>query len=96
MKVKDIKTKTLIFIIVILVLIIIGISYAWLRTVIYGEKDVNITVGDFDLVLSEPSDGINLVNSLPVYDEEGKTNTSYQFSLENRIIWIYCLEPFLH
>ena len=71
-------------IIFLLILIIIGGSYAWLRTVIYGKKDVQITVGDFDLVLSEPSDGINLVNSLPVYDEEGKTNTPYQFSLENR------------
>ena len=50
-------------IIVLLVIIIIGISYAWLRTVKYGDKDVKITVGDFDLVLNEPGDGISLITN---------------------------------
>ena len=71
-------------IIVLLIIAIIGISYAWLRSIIYGDKDVKITVGDFDLVLSEPGDGINLVNALPTYDEDGKTNSPYIFSLENK------------
>ena len=78
------KYKIIIVLLIILIIIIIGISYAWLRSVIYGDKDVKITVGDFDLVLSEPGDGINLVNALPTYDEDGKTNSPYIFSLENK------------
>ena len=78
------KYKIIIVLLIILIIIIIGISYAWLRSIIYGDKDVKITVGDFDLVLSEPGDGINLVNALPTYDEDGKTNSPYIFSLENK------------
>ena len=81
---KDNKMRLLIAIIVLLVIIIIGISYAWLRTVKYGDKDVKITVGDFDLVLNEPGDGISLINALPTYDEEGKSSSPYEFSLENK------------
>ena len=82
---KNSNRKVIVMIFIVLLILIIGaFSYAWLRTVVYGEKDVEITVGSFDLVLNEPSGGINLVNALPVYDEEGKTNTPYQFSLENK------------
>ena len=84
MYIKDNKMRLLIAIIVLLVIIIIGISYAWLRTVKYGDKDVKITVGDFDLVLNEPGDGISLINALPTYDEEGKSSSPYEFSLENK------------
>ena len=81
---KENKKKVAIVSLVVLLIIIIGISYAWLRTIIYGDKDVQITVGSIDLVLNEKSDGIQLVNVIPTYDDDGKNGTPYQFSLENK------------
>ena len=81
---RDNKKKVAIITLVVLLIVIIGVSYAWLRTIIYGEKDVQITVGDIDLVLNEKSDGIQLVNVIPTYDDEGKNNTPYNFSIQNK------------
>ena len=78
------RNKTLIIIsYVVLFIIIIGLSYGWLTTVIYGEKDVEIVVGDIDLVLNETNEGIQLVNTIPTYDDEGKQGEPYTFSLKN-------------
>ena len=81
---RDNKKKVAIITLVVLLIVIIGVSYAWLRTIIYGEKDVQIRVGDIDLVLNEESDGIQLVNVIPTYDDEGKNNTPYNFSIQNK------------
>ena len=68
----------------ILLLVILGVSYAWLRTTIEGEKNVQLVVGDISLVLDEStSNGIQLTNQIPVYDEEGQTYEPYKFSLVN-------------
>ena len=80
---RDNKKKVAI-ILVVLLIAIIGVSYAWLRTTIFGQKDVQITVGDIDLVLNEKSDGIQLVNVIPTYDDEGKKSEPYKFSIENK------------
>ena len=78
------RTKILIIIsYVVLFAIIIGLSYAWLYTVIYGEKDMNIVVGDIELVLNETNEGIQLVNTIPTYDDEGKAGEPYTFTLKN-------------
>ena len=79
------KRKIIIAIVVVLILLIIGFTYAWLRTVIYGNEDVQLTVGKLDLELDErASEGIQLVNTIPTYDDEGKNGTPYKFSLENK------------
>ena len=81
---KENKKKVAIITLVVLLIIIIGVSYAWLRTTLKGKKDVQIIVGNIDLVLNEKNDGIQLVNVIPTYDDDGKSGTPYQFSLENK------------
>ncbi len=81
---RDNKKKVAIVTLVVLLIIIIGVSYAWLRTVIFGQEDVQIVVGDIDLVLNETSEGIQLVNVIPTYDDEGKKASPYTFSLKNK------------
>ena len=78
------KEKVIVIFVIIFSILVIGLSYAWLRTTILGEKDVQIVVGGIDVVLNEENDGIQLVNVIPTYDDEGKTSTPYVFSLENK------------
>ncbi len=83
--VKDKKKVIIAFVILIILIAALYFSYAWLRTVLYGEKDVQLIVGDIDLVLDESNtEGIQLVNVIPTYDEEGRMNEPYKFSLENK------------
>ena len=85
-KEKKKRKRTKILIItsyIVLFAIIIGLSYAWLYTVIYGDKDMNIVVGDIELVLNETNEGIQLVNTIPTYDDEGKAGEPYTFTLKN-------------
>ena len=63
----------------------IGLSYAWLMTTLQGEKDVSILVDTIDLELDESaSEGIQLVNAIPTYDDDGKEFSPYKFSLTNK------------
>mgnify|MGYP002645476428 CR=1 FL=1 len=81
---KKRKNIILILVVVLLTLLIIGISYAWLRTVVEGNKNIQITVGEISIVLDDAStNGINLVDAIPTYDSVGKTNEPYTFSLAN-------------
>ncbi len=78
------KKKIVVAILIILIFAVIGITYAWLRTAFNGEKDVQIVVGDLDLILDESNtEGIQLTNAIPTYDDEGKTYEPYVFSLKN-------------
>ena len=81
--IKNNKKKVIIILSVILLIVVVGISYAWLNTIIYGEKDVQIVVGDIELVLNETNEGIQLVNTIPTYDDEGRQGEPYTFSLKN-------------
>ena len=79
------KKRIVILCLIVSLVMIIGISYAWLRTVLEGEKNVKIVVGDLNLVLDESStEGIQLTNVIPTYDDEGKTYEPYKFSLKNQ------------
>ena len=87
-KMKEIiknNRKKIIVISFIILLVIIGLSYAWLRTAFNGKKDVQIVVGDLDLILDESStEGIQLTNVVPTYDDEGMTYEPYTFKLKNQ------------
>ena len=79
------KERILVILIIILLIAIIGVSYAWLRTAFNGRKDVKISVGNLDLILDESStEGIQLTNVVPTYDDEGKTYEPYTFKLKNQ------------
>ena len=78
------KKKSIVTVVILLIVIFIGLSYAWLRTTINGEKNVQLVVGNIDLVLDESStNGIRLVNQIPTYDDVGKEGSPYTFSLKN-------------
>ena len=75
----------LVLVLVLLIVLIIGLSYAWLMTTLQGEKDVSILVDTIDLELDESaSEGIQLVNAIPTYDDDGKEFSPYKFSLTNK------------
>ena len=78
------KKKIIIISLVIIVLALIGITYAFLRLRLEGEKVITIRVKGLDVELDESgSDGINIENAIPVSDEEGKSNQAYKFSIIN-------------
>ena len=79
------KKYIVILVLVLLIVLIIGLSYAWLMTTLQGEKDVSILVDTIDLELDESaSEGIQLVNAIPTYDDDGKESSPYKFSLTNK------------
>ena len=79
------KKYIVILVLVLLIVLIIGLSYAWLMTTLQGEKDVSILVDTIDLELDESaSEGIQLVNAIPTYDDDGKEFIPYKFSLTNK------------
>ena len=79
------KKYVIILVLVLLIVLIIGLSYAWLMTTLQGEKDVSILVDTIDLELDESaSEGIQLVNAIPTYDDDGKEFSPYKFSLTNK------------
>ena len=85
LKNKSQKKKILVIVSYIMVFLVTVIltSFAWLYIVKYGEKDMNIVVGDIELVLNETNEGIQLVDTIPTYDDEGKEGDPYTFTLKN-------------
>ncbi len=83
---KNMKKKyVIILVLVLLIVLVIGVSYAWLMTTLQGEKEVSILVDTIDLELDESaSEGIQLVNAIPTYDDDGKESSPYKFSLTNK------------
>ena len=77
------EKKIIIVLVIVIILLLVGMSYAWLYVIKYGEKDMNIVVGDIELVLNETNEGIQLVNTIPTYDDEGKAGEPYTFTLKN-------------
>lgn len=73
----------IISVVTVLLFIIIGISYAWLKTTILGEKEYVIKVGELDLVLDETSNGLLIENELPVEDIIGLASDGATFSVRN-------------
>ncbi len=69
---------------IVLILLVIGISYAWLRITLHGEKEVSIIGDKLELILDETNEGIQIKNAVPVKDEQGKEVEAYTFTLENK------------
>ena len=73
----------------ILVILVIGISFAAFSFSQTGEKTNTITTGTISMTYSEPNNGINLVNALPITDEQGKvlsgTNNVFDFTVTSTI-----------
>ncbi len=77
--------KSVIIVISALILVsIIGGSYAWLTITKNAKNTNNITVGTLEMNLDdEMTDGIKILNAVPIKDETGKKSKAYKFTLEN-------------
>ena len=77
------KISLVILLLCLIGIVAIGISYAWWRfTAIQDKTNVGISKC-FKLELSNESDAINLTNTYPITDEEGRKLTPYTFTLTN-------------
>ena len=82
----DNSKKKLILILTICVmtlLLVVGISYALWQTTKVQEDTNIIASGCFDVSL-EGKNPINLANTFPITDNEGKTTTPYTFTVKNK------------
>lgn len=67
----------------IALLLIIGITYAlWFRYFM-GTKEQEITTGKLELVLTDESAGVSLLNTTPVSDNVGMSFKPYTFKIRN-------------
>ena len=75
--------------ITILVIVVIGVSFAAFNYSRTGEKLNTITTGTITMSYSEDTNGINLVDALPISDEQGKsltgTNNVFDFTVSATI-----------
>lgn len=73
----------------VLSVLIIGVSYAVFKFSQIGEKINTVTTGVISMSYSEPENAINLVDALPISDEQGKiltgTNNVFDFTVEGEI-----------
>ena len=74
--------KFIIIALVIIVLLLIGITYAYLRTTLEGEKEYVIRAGTLDLTMEEGNE-LTLESVIPLEDEEGMKLNGFTFSLTN-------------
>ena len=78
------KSKISIFIIgLVIVLASMGLSYAYWKTTIMGDKGNNVTSGCFNIEMINQKDEINLTNAYPITDAEGLKLKPYSFTLRN-------------
>jgi len=80
------KHKMSVLIIMSAIVILLGLSYAWIKITLRGEKELRLTAaGNLLLILDDSmTDGIAIENAIPITNEEGKIQKGYEFTLENR------------
>ena len=74
--------KIIIISIAIILLLLIGITFAYLTTTIYGEKEYIVRAGTLGLKLEEGNE-LTLEKAIPIKDSEGLTLNGFNFSLIN-------------
>ncbi len=78
------KKKISIFIIgLVIVLTSIGLSYAYWKTTIMGDKGNNVTSGCFNVEMINQKDEITLGSTFPITDAEGLKLKPFSFTLKN-------------
>ncbi len=78
------KSKISIFIIgLVIVLTSIGLSYAYWKTTIIGDKGNNVTSGCFNVEMINQKDEITLGSTFPITDAEGLKLKPFSFTLKN-------------
>lgn len=78
------KNKQIILALFAIVILAIGGTYAWFTLTVTGEKTTIIHAGKLSMALDEStSEGISLLNTYPLTDEEGLDTEKYTFKLTN-------------
>ncbi len=78
------KSKISIFIIgLVIVLTSIGLSYAYWKITIMGDKGNNVTSGCFNIEMINQKDEITLGSTFPITDAEGLKLKPFSFTLKN-------------
>ena len=65
-------------------ILVLGTSYAVFRVTTTGEKENVVSAGKLDVRIENEQNEINLGNTLPQTEEEGKQNTPYTFDIVNK------------
>ena len=80
------KHKMSVFIMMSAIVMLLGLSYAWIKITLRGEKELRLTAaGNLLLILDDSmTEGIAIENAIPITNEEGKLQKGYTFTLENR------------
>ena len=65
-------------------ILVLGTSYAVFRVTTTGEKENVVSAGKLDVRIENEQNEINLGNTLPQTEEEGKQNTPYTFDVVNK------------
>ena len=66
-----------------IILVSIGLSYAYWKFSLTGDKSNNVTSGCFNLEMTDQKDEINLGSTYPITDEEGLKLKPFSFTLKN-------------
>ena len=73
----------------ILIMLVVGVSFAVFSFSQTGQKLNTVTTGTINMSYSESESGINLVNALPMTDEQGKvlsgTDNVFDFTVDTTI-----------
>ena len=77
------KYRILLLLLVVGILLLGGISYAWLKFQVEGEREFNLTPQGLDIKIVENSGDLTLSSSMPVPDKVGMQGTPFEFSIQN-------------
>ena len=73
-----------IVVLALLIVLVIGSTFAWFTLTKTSEKVNTIKAGSLNMVLNdEASDGILLINAIPMSYQQGVATTEYTFTLKN-------------
>lgn len=79
---KSIKSSTTLLGISIF-LILLGVTYSFINATVIGTKRQVITAGYLELELFESENNLTIKNAMPMYDEVGMNQDSFDFQLSN-------------
>ena len=77
------KKINILIISLIIVLASLGLSYAYWKTTIMGDKGNNVTSGCFNIEMINQKDEITLGSTFPITDAEGLKLKPFSFTLKN-------------
>ena len=76
--------KLPIVVLALVIVLLVGVTFAWFTLSLTGTKVNTIKAGSLNMVLDDAaSDGILLINAIPMSYQQGVATTEYTFTLTN-------------